>query len=65
MVFQLQLLEMAYFIFNITGAAIFRPGGSVLVEKTPCWVCVNFVCESKKENINPIQNGRAAFWGPS
>ena len=64
MVFQLQLLEKAYFIFKMTGAAMVPPGRSVLVGKTP-WVYVNFVCESKKENINRIQTGRAAFWGPS
>ena len=63
MVFQLQLLEKAYFIFKMTGAAMVPPGRSVLVGKTP-WVNVNVVCESKKENINPIQTGRAAFWGP-
>ena len=64
MVFQLQLLEKAYFIFKMTGAAMVPPGLSVLVGKTP-WFYVHFVCESKKENINPIQTGRAAFWGPS
>ena len=37
------------------------PAWSVLVGKTP-WVYVNFVCESKKENINPIQTGSAAVF---
>lgn len=63
MVFQLQLLEKAYFIIKMTGATMVWPGCSVLIEKHPESTWTLFA-KARRKTLTLLRPGGGRFWVP-